>query len=210
MKIISYEWSMGKRERERRRQREQRGPLIFISHATADSDKPLVEALCTFMKGAGLGSGDYFCSSQTPYWFDPGKNDASQIYGLLDRAVVFLQLTTKVFLERPNCLLEVGYAISRRRRDQADRRAHRLQMLPVVVPPVDFEPINMMKLGTAISLDDDTKNVKLFAAQLRKLLEQSGQPIHDDSWTAAAGQFVSNDWPKALSDYRRQSDDKVA
>ncbi|WP_217129379.1 hypothetical protein [Streptomyces sp. AC558_RSS880] len=161
------------------------------------------------MKAAGLGSGDYFCSSQTPYWFTPGKNDASQIYGLLDQTAVFLQLTTKVFLERPNCLLEVGYAISRRRRDQADRLASRLQMLPVVVPPVDFEPINMMRLGTAISLDGDAKNVNLFAAQLRKLLEQSGHPIHDDSWTAATGQFVNDGWPKALSEYRKSFDDKA-
>ncbi|MEU5115055.1 hypothetical protein AB0G64_26550 [Streptomyces longwoodensis] len=208
MKIVSYEWSMGRGERRRRKER--RGPLIFISHATGDSDTPLVQAICAFMKDAGLGSGDYFCSSQTPYWFTSGKNDASQIYGFLDKTVVFMLVTTKLFLERPNCLLEVGYAISRRRRDQADRRSSRLQMLPVVVPPVDFTPINNMKLGSAIALNDDKKNANLFAAQLRKLLEQSGHPINDESWTAATGTFVNTNWPNALSEYRSKADIKAA
>jgi hypothetical protein len=180
--------------------------VVFVSHAYADRTD-LVAALKSFFEKCGLGDSSYFISSLGDQitW---GRHDLDQIYEHLDTARIFIDLITPVFLTRPRCLAEIGYAtalersIARMHARQVDPQTVGLQasidFLPMVVPPLTPDDVAAHLDRRQSPVLDDPATVAAFCEQFRKLLAGIGIDLEPTKFRNAVRTFQRS-WQKALA-----------
>ena len=123
---------------------------IFISHA--EKDKALAELLVNLIEdGIGVPEQEIFCSSLNGYGIPTGKNFTDYIKSQIDVPKVVIFLLTQNYYNSYFCLCEMGAAWV---------KSH--QLFPILVPPLDYEDLKAVLIGTKVAkIDDKNKYIEL-------------------------------------------------
>lgn len=134
---------------------------IFLSHAA--KDKVLADYLVDLLQtGTNISHDDIFCSSLEGLGIPPGKDFIEWIKSELQQPDVVIALLTPNYLDSHFCLCELGatWAMSH-------------NMLPLLVPPLNYNDIDGVISVTQVSKIDNDDDMNEFASHLKEYLGDS-------------------------------------
>lgn len=149
---------------------------VFISHAVRDMALAR-EIVSLIEEGMGVPENEIFCSSLEGYGMPSGKNFVTYIKEQLAAPKVVVLLLTPAYFESKFCVSELGAAWI---------KSH--EIFPVLVPPLKYEDVKDVLLGTQVAkIDDDIKYNELFES-LRKAI--NFQPKSQTKWDVKRRVFL--------------------
>jgi len=149
---------------------------VFISHSTKDKD--LVDAFVDLLQtGIGIPTNEIFCSSIEGTNIPPGKNVIEYIKEQLQSPQIVIAILSPSYYESTFCICELGatWALTN-------------EMLPLLVPPLNYE--NIKDVLTAVQLSRIDNDLQL--SQMRdRLVSVLGLRTQETTrWEQKRNQFL--------------------
>lgn len=161
-------------------QHEDKEPLLFISHASAD--KQFASALVTLLEQQGLTRNEIFCSSVDGYGFDVGDDIYS---GLLKKfheySLFVLFVHSPRFYARPITLNEMGAAW-----------VLKTQHASILTPDMDYGDmrgvVNNHEIAVKVNADDAKLRMTQIMNQVRQFFRK--EKVDSEVWERQRDEFL--------------------
>jgi hypothetical protein len=152
--------------------------LVFVSHATADSE--LVEQFVDIiLKNCGLAEADIFVSSIPGMDIPTGSDLLAAVRAQVSDSTLVIAVISRTYPTRPVCVAELGAAWGVTGK-----------LLPVLVPGIDRDQLDGVLTGLKADYLNEEKTLDEIAERIEA--ETGRRPESPASWTRAKQRWLRN------------------